>query len=498
MVSLKVELRNINKSFGNLQVLKNARIKVGEGEVHGLLGENGAGKSTLMNILTGVYSKDSGQILIDGKEQHFTSIKDSEHAGIAFIHQELNVLNNMSIVDNMFLGREIKNKFGFLDKNQMSKIVKETISLLGMDIDPHTLIQDIPVGQRQLIEISKALLLDAKLIIMDEPTASLTDKEINLLFEIINNLREEQGVSFIYISHRLEEIFEICDKVTIMRDGKFISESNISDLTFDDIVSQMVGYDLDDRFPRIEAEPQEVILKVNNLTKDSKYYDISFDLRKGEVLGFYGLMGAGRTDVMHGLFGSVLPDSGEVEINGKSVDIKNPMIAKELGLGFITEDRQNEGLILDFPISENFILPSLEKIIKKLLVHRPTVNDLVDNYIKKLQIRTSSRDQYAMNLSGGNQQKVVIGKWLATSPQILILDEPTRGVDVGAKREIYYLINDLKKEGVAIIFVSSELPEILGVSDRIVVMREKRISKIIDHKHATQEKIMEYSTRGVK
>ncbi|TWE09114.1 ribose ABC transporter ATP-binding protein [Neobacillus bataviensis] len=490
-------MNKISKSFGSVQVLKNAGIHVKNKEIHALMGENGAGKSTLMKILTGVYSKDAGDVVINGESQEISSIKDSENKKIAFIHQELNVLNEMSIVDNMFLGKEIKNKFGFLDKKTMVNLAKEKLQLLGLDIDPNTILNEISVGNQQLVEIAKALLMDAELIIMDEPTAALTDKEIVLLFKIIRDLRNK-GVSFIYVSHRMEEIFELCDEITVMRDGAFIGQKKISETSFDEIVSMMVGYDLDDRFPRIEKEPGRVVLSVKGLTKKGKFENINFDVREGEILGFSGLMGSGRTDIMHAIFGSTKNDSGSLYINGEEVKISSPIIAKKLGLGFITEDRKNEGLILDFSVSHNTVLPSLPLFTKQKLVKTEAISEVVDQYIKKLQVRTPSQSIPVGKLSGGNQQKIVIAKWLITKPKILILDEPTRGVDVGAKKEIYEIINQLKKEGVAIIVVSSELPEVLGICDRVAIMHERKLVKILDIKEASQEKIMEYATVGGK
>lgn len=492
---MEIELKNINKSFGEVHVLKDAYLHVKEKEVHALVGENGAGKSTLMKILTGVYTKDSGQILINGKEYEFNSISDSENLKIAFIHQELNVLRYMSIMDNMFLGREIRNKYGFLNKKEMEKLAREKLSLLGLEIDPNTLIKDISVGQSQLVEIAKALLMDAELIIMDEPTAALTDKEIDKLFEIINALKTD-GVSFIYISHRMEEIFTICDEVSIMRDGAFIDQKSVKDTNIDEIISMMVGYDLDDRFPRVEVTPGEVVLSVKNLTKEGQFKNINFELRKGEILGFSGLIGSGRTEIMHALFGSSTFDSGEIYVNQNKVKINSPIDAKKLGIGFITEDRKNEGIILDFSVADNMVLPSLPNFKKNNIVQEQQIKEAVAENIKRLNIRTHSQTIKIRNLSGGNQQKIVIAKWLLMKPKILILDEPTRGVDVGAKREIYKIINELKKEGVAIIIVSSELPEVLGISDRIAVMHEGNLRKIFDIQDATQEKIMEYATGG--
>ncbi len=488
-------MSQITKSFGEVKVLKNAEIHVKESEVHALMGENGAGKSTLMKILTGVYIKDSGQIEIDGKVQDFSNIKDSENKKIAFIHQELNVLNEMSIVDNMFLGKEIKKRFYLLDKKTMVKRAREKLLLLGLDVDPNTLIKEISIGKRQLVEIAKALLMDAELIIMDEPTAALTDKEIDLLFTIIKNLKAK-GVSFVYISHRMEEIFELCDEITVMRDGSFIGQKSTADTSFDEIVSMMVGYDLEDRFPRVEVEPGEVVLAVKGLTKKGKFEDIHFEVRKGEVLGFSGLMGSGRTDVMHAIFGSTPFDSGTIYINQKEVKISSPITAKKMGIGFITEDRKNEGLVLEFSVAENTVMPSLTRFSNKSFVNKRKISVVVDEYIKKLNVRTPNQIIDVGKLSGGNQQKIVIAKWLITNPRILILDEPTRGVDVGAKKEIYEIINALKQDGVAVIVVSSELPEVLGICDRVAVMHEKRIKKILDIKDATQEKVMEYATGG--
>jgi ribose transport system ATP-binding protein len=490
-------MKNINKSFGKVQVLKNAKLHVKHKEIHALVGENGAGKSTLMKILTGVYTRDSGKVIINGKEEEFSGIKDSEKMGIAFIHQELNVLNNMSVVENMFLGKEIKNKFGLLDKKKMENLAREKLSLLGLDVNPNTLISNISVGESQLVEIAKALLMDAQLIIMDEPTAALTDKEIDVLFKIIRDLRDK-GVSFIYISHRLEEIINLCDEITVMRDGAFIQQRSVSGITIDDIVSLMVGYDIDDRFPRVEVPVGEVILSVEDLTKKGKFEDVNFKLHKGEILGFSGLMGSGRTDIMHAIFGNIPIDSGAIYINQEKVNIKSPIVAKKLGIGFITEDRKNEGLILKNSVADNMVLPSIKEFTSNKLIQKKKIKEVTEEYIGMLNIRTPNQDIQVNNLSGGNQQKIVIAKWLLTKPKILILDEPTRGVDVGAKKEIYQIINELKKQGVSIIFVSSELPELLGICDRIAVMHEGKIKKIFNRNEATQEKIMEYATGGGK
>lgn len=492
---MEIKMTGISKSFANVSVLKKAGIHVKEKEIHALMGENGAGKSTLMKILTGVYFKDEGEIFINGKKEEINNIKDSENLKISFIHQELNVLNDMSVVDNMFLGKELKNKLGFVDKKSMHKIARDKLLLLGLDIDPNELIKNISIGSQQLVEIAKALLMDAELIIMDEPTAALTDKEIDLLFDIILKLKNE-GVSFIYISHRMEEIFKLCDEITVMRDGEFVGQRSAENTSFDEIVSMMVGYNLEDRFPRVEVEPGKTLLSVRNLSKAKKFQDISFDVKQGEILGFSGLMGSGRTDVMHAVFGSTQYDSGAIYINDQEVKTSSPGHSKKVGLGFITEDRKNEGLILDFAVRENMILPSLKPLTNKAILNEGEITKLVAEYIRKLNVRTASQVIPVNKLSGGNQQKIVIAKWLITKPKILILDEPTRGVDIGAKKEIYEIINQLKKEGVAIIVVSSELPEVLGISDRIAIMREKRLVKIVNRGEATQEEIMEYATIG--
>lgn len=494
---MEVIMKNINKSFGTVKILEGASLTVKDKQIHALMGENGAGKSTMMKILTGVYTKDSGEIIINGKVTEINKIKDSENLKISFIHQELNILPEMSIVDNMFLGKELKNKYGLIDEKTMVKIAKEKLSLLGLDIDPNILIKDIQVGYRQLVEIAKALLQDAELIIMDEPTAALTNKEIELLFKVIRSLKEK-GVSFVYISHRMDEIFDLCDEITILRDGKYIGTKRIGETNFNEIVGMMVGYEIKNRFPRLEINPGEIVLSVKSLTKKGKFEDISFDVRSGEVLGFSGLMGAGRTDVMHAIFGSTNHQSGRIYMENKEVNIKSPIVSKKLGIGFITEDRKNEGLILDFDVKSNLVLPSLKMFTKKLIINDKEIPKTVDKLIKKLNIKASSQNIKVGKLSGGNQQKVVIAKWLATSPKLLILDEPTRGVDVGAKKEIYEIINELKKEGVAIIVVSSELPEVLGICDRIAVMHMGKLKKIFNAKDATQEKIMEYAAGGGK
>ncbi len=492
---MHVLMKDICKSFGTVQVLKKAGLEVKEGHVIALVGENGAGKSTLMKILTGVYTKDSGEIIINGETKNFTKISESEQTGIAFIHQELNLLPEMSIADNMFLGKEVKNNMGVLDKAFMYKKAKETLKMLNLDIDPNINIKEISVGCRQLVEIGKALMMDAELIIMDEPTAALTEREIESLFKIISDLKQK-GVSFVYISHRMEEIFAMCDEITVLRDGTFINTVPVAETNLDAVISMMVGYDIDERFPRTETTPGDVVLSARNLSRKGEFENVSFEVRKGEVLGFSGLMGSGRTEIMHAVFGSTRLDSGEIYINNKKVTINSPIDGKKMGIGFVTEDRKGEGLILDFDVRENFSIPSLLKYVKSLFLDRKQIIKDTGEYINKLNIKTSSQELHVKKLSGGNQQKIVIARWLATKPKILILDEPTRGVDVGAKKEIYEIINFLKKEGVAVIVVSSELTEVMGICDRIAVMNNGCLTGTFHREEATQELIMKHATVG--
>ncbi len=492
---MDVRMENISKSFSGVSVLKNVHLHIKAKEIHALVGENGAGKSTLMKILTGVYQKDSGSIFIDNRETDIKTVKDSEQYSIAIIHQELNVLPNMSIQDNLFLGREQAFFRLFLKKNSMEAAAKNVLLSLGLNISPNTLMKDLSVGQQQLCEIAKALLMNARLIIMDEPTAALTETETELLFSIIRRLRND-GVSFLYISHRMEEIFSLCDTVTVLRDGTMVTTKPVSAVSFDEIISLMVGYDLTERFPRVEQPRGAVALSVQNLTKRNRFEDVSFDLYCGEILCFAGLMGSGRTELMHALFGSQPADSGSIVIDGKEENITCPRKAQNLGIGFITEDRKNEGLLLEAQSSDNMVLASLPQFTKHYWINRRCIAGTVQDFVKRLHIRIQNIHIPVKNLSGGNQQKVVIAKWLLTNPKILILDEPTRGVDIGAKREIYKTINELKAAGAAIIAVSSELPEVLGIADRVAVMHNKRLAAVIPRNEITQEKIMYYAMGG--
>lgn len=492
---MHIQMNDIYKAFGTNQVLSGVDFELQEGEVHALMGENGAGKSTIMNILTGLHKRDSGKIQIDGEEKYFDNPKDAEKHGVAFIHQELNVWPEMTVLENLFIGKELRSKFGLLKTKEMKALAKKQFERLAVTIPLDRNTGLCSVGQQQMIEIAKALMTNAKVIIMDEPTAALTEREIEKLFEVINALRKE-GVSIVYISHRMEEIFAICDRITVMRDGKTVDTKVISETNFDDVVRKMVGRELTDRFPERNSSVGKTMLEVKNAARNGVFENISFSVKSGEVVGVAGLMGAGRTEIMRALFGLDKLDSGEIWLDGKKAAIKNPSEAVKLGIGFITEDRKTEGLVLDFSIRDNMALPNLTSFSKKGFIDDKTENEFVDLLIKRLRIKTQSGETNAKDLSGGNQQKVVIAKWIGIGPKVLILDEPTRGVDVGAKREIYQLMNELTDRGVAIIMVSSELPEVIGMSDRILVVHEGKISGELAKSEATQEKIMTFATGG--
>ena len=476
---MEIEMRGINKSFGDNAVLKNAGFLLSTGEIHALMGENGAGKSTLMKILTGVYTKDAGQVIVDGKEVCYKNAREAEKAGIVFIHQELNVLFDLTVEENMFLGKELKKKCGVCDKTTMRREVEKILGRLGVEIDPGQRMEELSVGQQQMVEIAKALMVDAKVIIMDEPTAALTQSETRVLFEVANGLREK-GVSIVYISHRMEEIFELCDRITILRDGTYIDTKKISETDMNDVVKMMIGREIGERYPQRNVSIGDRVLEVH----------------AGEVLGVSGLMGAGRTEIMQAIFGNMPHVTGEIFLNGKQIENKTPKQAMKNGIGFITEDRKVEGLMLEESIMKNISLANLKRISRHEVIQREKEKELVKKGIEELHIRCFGPQHECNNLSGGNQQKVVFAKWMYTNPKVLILDEPTRGVDIGAKKEIYSIINDLAAKGVAIIMVSSELPEVLGMSDRVMVVREGLVRGFLSKEEANQENIMILATGG--
>ena len=492
---MRIEMRGIDKLFGSNQVRKHADFTLEGGEVDALMGDNGACKSSLMKILTGVYTKDAGTVLVDGKEVNYKNPQEAEKAGIVFIYQELNVMFDLTVEENLFMGKEIHGKFGICDKKAMQKKAQEALNILGVNISPKTVMAELSVGQQQMVEICKALMADAKVIIMDEPTAALTQSETVALFKVIESLRKK-GVSMVYISHRMEEIFELCDRITVLRDGSYIGVKNIPETNMNEIVKMMIGREIGERYPSRNVKIGKEVLKVKELTRKGTFHDVNFSVRAGEVLGVSGLMGAGRTEIMQAIFGNLSYESGTIEIDGKEVKISNPRQAMEHGIGFITEDRKTEGLMLDKSIRENISLCNLRRISKSSVISREAEKNMVAEAIKDLHIKCFGSYHECNNLSGGNQQKVVLAKWILTNPKILILDEPTRGVDIGAKKEIYSIINKLAAQGVAIIMVSSELPEVLGMSDNIMVVREGEVRGIISYEEANQERVMTLATGG--
>ena len=492
-----IQMSGISKSFSGNQVLNDVSFELANGEIHALMGENGAGKSTLMKILSGIHHKDSGHIHVDGEEQTFKTIKDSERCGIHVIHQELNILPDLSVAENLFLGKELTYGFGIMKRAEMRRQAHDLLCKLGLDIDPKTRAGDLSVGKQQLVEIAKAIASDAKYIVMDEPTAALTDREIQTLFETVRELKNK-GISFVYISHRMEEIFAICDRITILRDGQYAGVRDIPKTSFDEIVAMMVGRELGERFPERQHCIGDTKLSVDNLCANHVFENVSFELRKGEVLVLAGLMGAGRTEVAQTLFGARKANSGSITIDGQAVKIHNPIQAMQHKIGFVTEDRKTEGLLLDFSIQDNIMLTNFDKTCRMGITQPTSENQFVQKFIDQLAIRTTNAHLPVKSLSGGNQQKVVLAKWLGTEPDILILDEPTRGVDIGAKKEIYTIINQLAEAGVAILMISSELPEVIGMADRVLVMHEGRITGEVNKSNMTQENIMHYATGGDK
>lgn len=492
---MQIEMRGINKAFGGNPVLQDAGFVLADGEIHALMGENGAGKSTLMKILTGVYTRDAGTVIVDGQEVVYKNAQEAEKAGIVFIHQELNVLFDLTVEENMFLGKEIHNKFGVCDKKAMRAEVRRILDLLGVKINPGEKMDTLSVGQQQMIEIAKALMVDAKVIIMDEPTAALSQSETVTLFKVIRSLKEK-GVSMVYISHRMEEIFELCDRITILRDGQYIGTRNIPETDMNEVVKMMIGREIGERYPERNVAIGDVVFEVKNLNCPGVFSDVNFSVRAGEVLGVAGLMGAGRTEIMQSIFGNMPHVTGQIFMNGKEIQNKNPWDAMDNGIGFITEDRKVEGLMLEESIMKNISVANLKRVSNNGVLSASKERDMVKTGIQNLHIKCTGPEHACGNLSGGNQQKVVFAKWIFTEPRVLILDEPTRGVDIGAKKEIYSIINDLAGEGVAIIMVSSELPEVLGMSDRVMVIHEGKIGGFIDKEKANQENIMVLATGG--
>ena len=489
-----LKMEGVSKIFPGVKALDNINITAYKGEVTALMGENGAGKSTLMKILSGVYQKDEGKIFIEGEEAHIKNIKSAEEYGVTIIHQEMSLINNLTIAENIFLGNEKFNKF--TKKINKKLLVERSILFLdqiGCNLDPNKLVSSINVGEKQMVEIAKALTKNARIIIMDEPTTALTKIETQNLFKVIENLKKK-GIAIIYISHRMEEIFAICDRVEVLRDGKYAGNALIKEIDNNKLIAMMVGRTIEEQFPYKKIDKVKVLLEVSNLTTKVGINNISFTVREGEIVGIAGLMGAGRTELAKTIFGYYKKEKGTIKLKGKRINIKNIQQAINNGICYLSEDRKKEGCILGLSVEDNMILSNLCKYENgfKIINKNKTKKD-IDFYIKKLNIKTPNKDQLIKNLSGGNQQKVILAKWLLLSPDILIIDEPTRGIDVGAKKEIYELLNELKESGKAIIMISSDLPEVLGISDRILVMSEGKITGELNREEATQEKIMKLS-----
>jgi ABC-type sugar transport system ATPase subunit len=483
-----IEIRNISKSFPGVKALKNVSLDIYSGEVHVLIGENGAGKSTLIKIITGIYQNDSGEIRLKGKLVHFTNPKQAIKAGISVIHQELSLIPDLTVADNMFLGREVA-KGKFLEKKVMNQRTQEIFSSLDLDINPEEKIRNLSTAKKQMVEIARSVSWNSSLVIMDEPTSSLAEHEVNSLFKIIRKLRSE-NVGIIYISHRLQEIPEIGDKITVLRDGILVKTLPVNETNENKLVSLMVGRQINNYYHRENKKTGKIILKIESITRKPHFKDISFCLREREILGIAGLIGAGRTELLRSIFGVDKIESGSIFLHGQLIDFNHPIQAIHNKIGLVPEERRDQGLLLNKSVKENVSLPSINIRAKKGFIDKLWEIKVTEEYKKKLQVKTPSIGTIIEFLSGGNQQKVIIARWLAADSKILLLDEPTRGIDVNAKAEIYHLMNDFTKSGGSILMVSSELLEILGIADRIIVMREGMIAGILDHKEASEEKIM--------
>jgi ribose transport system ATP-binding protein len=491
-----ISVEHVSKSFPGVKALEDVTFTIRTGEVHGLVGENGAGKSTLIKILSGIWPDYTGSVSLDGVPLRFASVRDAQAHGVATIFQELTVVRELSVAENIFLGREPVRIGGVIDREAMRRRSAEAIAFLDAPLDPRALVGSLSVANQQIVEICKALVLDSKIIIMDEPTSSLTGHEVQRLFQLIGKLKQ-QGITVLYVSHKIDEIFTICDSITVFRDGKRIDTVERRKTTPDEVIRMMVGRSLSAMFPSRAATPGALLLSVSGFTRGKEFSDVSFDLRAGEIVGFAGLIGAGRTELARAIFGATRIDSGEILLQGQPVrPFAHPRRALSRGVAYLSEDRKGEGLLLQLSIRENMSLPLLKKISRALFVDARRERELVEKYAKSFTIRMTSMDQLVESLSGGNQQKVVISKLLATEARVFIFDEPTRGIDVGAKFEIYKIMNDLTAEGRGIIFISSELPEVLGVSDRVLCMREGRLVREFSHAEADPEKIMRVLTGG--
>ncbi|WP_083007380.1 sugar ABC transporter ATP-binding protein [Halomonas sp. GT] len=493
-----LEVADVRKAFPGVVALDNVQLKVRPGSVHALMGENGAGKSTLMKIIAGVYIPDQGEVRLKGQPLALQGPLDALEAGIAMIHQELNLMPFMTIAENIWIRREPLSAFGMINHDKMNQMTEALFERLGIDMDPEMEVRKLTVAGRQMIEIAKAVSFDSEVLIMDEPTSSLADREVEHLFRIINDLRA-QGKGIIYITHKMDEVFEIADDISIFRDGQFIHSAAASDITSNEIIKLMVGREVTQMFPKEEVPIGDVVLSVESLCLEGVFENISFEVRAGEILGFAGLVGSGRTNIAETLFGVTPPTSGSISIDGKKEIISSPHQAMLRGLALLTEDRKETGLFLGLSVIENMELAVLrDGYTRATFVEQNRLDHECDSMKESLRVKTPSMEERIGNLSGGNQQKVLIGRWLLTKPRILILDEPTRGIDVGAKAEIHKLITELVKQGVAVIMISSELPEVLGMSDRIMVMHQGRVTGFLNRSEANQINIMELASSPVE
>jgi ABC-type sugar transport system ATPase subunit len=493
-----LEATNIVKNFPGVKALKGVDLQVDKGEIVGLVGENGAGKSTLMKCVIGMHPPTSGKIVFDGKDRGRYTTIEALNMGISMIHQELSPVENRPIMENIWLGREPRSKLGIIDHDKMHEMTKELLARIGMHEDPRMLVKELTVAKIQMLEIAKAISYDAKLIIMDEPTSALTDKEVAELYQVMRRLKK-QGKSIIYISHKLDEIYEITDRVVILRDGEYIGSEQTKDLAVGKMIEMMVGREVDELFPKVKCHIGDVKLSVEGLGSGKRFKDIHFDVRKGEILGIAGLVGAGRTEVVETIFGARKKTAGKVFIDGKEVNIKSPRDAIANGMAFLTEDRRMTGVFPMLTVMVNMIIANMNSLVNKIgFLDYKLIDEKCGKFVKSIQIKTPSIEQKIMNLSGGNQQKVLVARWLMTSPDILFLDEPTRGIDVGAKAEIHKLITQLAGQGKSIVMVSSELPEVLGMSDRVVILHDGRVTGILDNEsELSQELVMKYATAQV-
>ncbi|QNK42436.1 sugar ABC transporter ATP-binding protein [Caproicibacter fermentans] len=487
-----LRMENIVKEFPGVLALDKAGITIHEGEIMGLMGENGAGKSTLMNVLGGIFPADSGEIYIEGQKVSINSVHDSQTLGIAFIHQELALEPYLTIAENIFLGREICNSIGMVSKERMAEAAKPFLKRVGLDVDPNEFVGSLSIGQQQMVEIAKSFSLNAKILILDEPTSSLSEKEVEVLFSTIQDLKN-QGLGIVFITHKMAEVFQLCDAITIMRDGTYMGTRQSDSCTEAELISLMVGRDLGNYYVRTFNEPGPVVLEAKDICAGKKVQHCSFFVNSGEILGFYGLVGAGRSELMKAITGLDPMDSGEIYLNGKQVKKPDPIFMQHMGVALVPENRKTEGLLLNNTITFNISLPIIEQIIRHLHVNTAKEREIVEESIQTLQIKTPSANVNCSTMSGGNQQKILLAKWLATKPKVLILDEPTRGIDVGAKAEIYTIINELAKAGLAIIMISSEMPEIMNMSDRVVIMKESRIAAIFERGEYSQELILKHA-----